>query len=212
MSSLCFPNLTTARVSLAGWQVHWHLTPWMWSGPAWWTSVFCQEAQCTKEPWTGWCRRGEMRASSLCIRDSGPTGCDWGPGTSLYPSKAPARAPGPSKLDMNVTVDWLCYPDTDDWPFFLNESLSSSSPLSSSRSCRFNSRRVFTGPSLQVWASCLCFYLLTSSCIFFLSSERWKSHKFGKKHFTNAVFMPDMWLFSSFIFVFFFWLFCVAIW
>lgn len=34
-----------------------------------------------------WCRHGRTRASSLSIRDSGRTGCDWGLGTSLYPLK-----------------------------------------------------------------------------------------------------------------------------
>lgn len=87
--SFCFTFWRTVRVSPAGWRVRWRPTPSMWCGPAWWTSGFCQEARCTKEPWTGWCRRGGTRASLLCIRDSGQTGCDWDPGTSSYPLTAP---------------------------------------------------------------------------------------------------------------------------
>lgn len=75
------------RVSRAAWPGRWRPTPWTWCAPVWWTSGFRRGPPCTKAPWTGWCRRGRTRASSLSIRGSGPTGCGWGLGTSSYPSQ-----------------------------------------------------------------------------------------------------------------------------
>lgn len=74
-------------------------------------------------------------------------------------------------------------PGTVDWPLFLNECLSSSSPSSSWRSCRFSSRRVSAGPTVCRSDLHVCALLFIH--LFFCSSLSFSplsvevSHKFG---------------------------------